>query len=248
MRLFLFCLLVAVATWTLAEVTSQFIATLLLSVLSIVASLESEKIRDLIKIGASSEPQIQQKLQQNRKFHQEPKQLIILELVFILLALVFIMSFYAEAITLALEDLVQKGFLSFDKKQDGFIHIQTYIFGYVFLLPAAITLGLYGFILGAKRHSAKFLALLLSISLGLLLGIVLVSLMRGEWTGTANYQMFQRVNPDLIPMGARFIPEVFTAGAALLVVLILTAYVYLSQGLGRGWSSITAWLAKRLRA
>ncbi|MCP4368880.1 MAG: hypothetical protein GY797_12315 [Deltaproteobacteria bacterium] len=245
MRLFLFCLFIAIVTWVLGQITTEFIAALLLGILSIFASLASEKLKNFLGIRTERVPKFKHSPQPDTQPTERTRSLIYLNLVFVLLALIFFLTYYAELITFTVDDLVEKGFLSFDKEQDGYIHIQTYIGGFVFMLPIAITLGIYGFIWGARGHKAEFPALMLSVFIAFLLAIVLLTLIRGEWTGATNYNLLARVNPELIPIGPRYIPEVFALAAGSLILLSFTVYLYISNRVGRGWGILVLWFVKQ---
>jgi hypothetical protein len=137
-----------------------------------------------------------------------------------------------NVIQFEIEDMTRLGFIAFPRGNDGFVHLQNYLAGFIFLPSLLIMLGAYGIRRGFIRQPTSFWGLFgAMLSAFLFLGIML-QLGRGEFTSIKNYKLLADVNSNALPIS---IPLAITTaiGLILVVFLLFTAFVWTSVKLGK---------------
>ena len=144
----------------------------------------------------------------------------------VLLLCVWLFNSFVEDI----RDLAAKGFLSYDPKMAGFVHLQIYITGYLILPPFLLVGGAYGFNRGMKDGRVSFGRLLVAILLGFLAAVLLLSLVRGDFAGLENKSIIVDANSGSVPRGAEAFSPTNLVGAGLMMWLGYAAFAW-----GFGW-------------
>jgi hypothetical protein len=132
----------------------------------------------------------------------------------------------------AVQDLSNKGFLSFNLELGGFVHLQLYILGFTFMPPLLLAAAGYGYYRGVRDGRASFGKLMLAVLWGFLAAIFLLSL-RDGFVGFENYDKISHVTPDSLPIGAEPTSPAIIGSFAVASWLAFTACVWIFSLLGR---------------
>jgi hypothetical protein len=171
-----------------------------------------------------------------------PSRLMYFDLSLIIVSIIFLSLFSFDSLVGDVQDMAHKGFVIFPDDKDGFIHLQVYAAGYIFLPTFAIALALYGFNHGFQFGKMFFWRLFGSISIGLLLSVTLISLSRGRWTGVDNLTGTERANSTEVPVGAQYFRPFIILGLLIFFLFLLSGYVSIWSFVGR---QVEALLGKR---
>ncbi|HEX8151030.1 MAG TPA: hypothetical protein VF591_27855 [Pyrinomonadaceae bacterium] len=155
------------------------------------------------------------------------------DLSLLLLTLMFLCLSLFNSFVDSVLDMRAKGLVTFPEGGEGLTHLQLEAAGYIFLSAFTVALGLYGFNKGRRLRKIFFLRLLASVTFGLILTVVPVSLYRGEWTGLENLEKVEEANMAAVPASAEYANPFIIFGLFIFFVFALSAYVAFFSFLGK---------------
>jgi hypothetical protein len=153
------------------------------------------------------------------------------DLIAVMLPVLMLSALVFNAFQFALEEMIRSGFVAFPKGDDGFVHLQLYVCGFVTLPPLLIALGAYGFRRGFVGQTTSFGGLFGAMIFAFVLVGVLFQVARREVTSIENYKLLAKANPNALPVS---IPLAITAavGTVLVGFLLITVFVWLAVKAG----------------
>lgn len=160
--------------------------------------------------------------------------LVYADLVVLLIACLLVASTIFDAFVYAIEDLLSKGFLSFPRGDDGFVHLQLYLGGFVAIPLWFFSLSIFAFHKGFNSGSLALLKLVTTISIAFVSSVVLLSVLRGEFLASENYAAVAKANPETLPVGATAMPLAISFGLILSFWVISAFWTWAFSWIGLG--------------
>lgn len=214
-------------------ITNAELAGVVLAVLSVLITLTYQECRYILGLDPHTGKQSMQTWAE-RMFATLTNWLQYLDLSFLILAASLLGILIYNAFVVSVEDLVNNNFMSFTKDKDGFIHLQTYLGGFV-LMPLLISaLGGYGFNKGFKERRASFPKLLFAITVGVVVSLLVLYVIRGENPASANIELLAHANPTAMPIGSKPLASFNAIGMSILFDICLALLSWAFSLLGSG--------------
>jgi len=225
----------------LSRLVGDGFAGVLLSVIGIILGLNVRECRDLLKKFDNTLTQIAPLAGLTAFARRLKPALTYLDLAVLLTSTFLLNVAIFDAFVFSVEDLRAKGFVAFPNGDDGFVHLQIYLGGFVFLPNILLCCGGFGFLRGFRDRSISFLKLFMAIFLGVIGAVILLTAMRGTWTSIANYQTFAR--PNTLPTGATPVVAVVKIGVILVFLVAMDLYTWLFGKAGQ----LSRWAYEKLK-
>lgn len=232
MPLVIVALALAALFYLLKFVVSAEFASVVLAILSVVVTLTYQECRYIF--GLDQDPSsTKAKSFLGRTVNALASWFQYIDLSFLLVAIGLVGIVIYNAFVASVDDLVNNGFIIFNKATDGYVHLQTYLGGFVLMPLLVFALGGYGFRRGFVARSGSFPKFLVAVITGALVMLGLLYAARGDSPASANTELLAHANPQAIPVGARSLAGFNSLGASVLFLVCLAAYAWVCSLVGR---------------
>ena len=153
-----------------------------------------------------------------------------IEFSFLVVAAILAASVFYNGLVVAISDLTNKGFIVFS--ENGFFHLQVYLFGYIISSIFAVFSAIYGFSRGSSEGEVSFSGVFFASMVGFFSAIAILTVFRGGVV-VANQELVSSVHGKTLPLGTAELKRATQLAASLLFAFSLALYVWVWAKIGR---------------